>query len=186
MDKALETHLKVDDEISLRTWTVDDVDRALEIVLRNRDHLQTWMQWMTVDYSIEHAKKFIADAITSRIERKTLALAILRNDRLVGSTGFNRLDWLARVCEIGYWIDRDEEGKGIVTRACRRMIAYAFDDLKMNRVEIRCSAENVRSAAVPERLGFRKEGVLRQAELISGELHDFNLYGLLAQDPRLW
>jgi ribosomal-protein-serine acetyltransferase len=186
MDEELKTYFQVDDHIALRAWTENDVDRALEIVLRNREHLQSWMQWMTPDYSVEASKKFIADGIANRIERKTLALAILEDNRMVGSTGFNRLDWVARVCEIGYWIDRDEEGKGIITRACRTMIDYAFDSLEMNRVEIRCSTENVRSAAVPERLGFKKEGVLRQAEMLNGRAHDFCIYGLLAEDPRLW
>lgn len=186
MDKELETHFQIDDDISLRAWTENDIDSALEIVLRNREHLQTYMQWMTPDYSIDSAKKFIVDGIAHRLERKTLGLALLRGDRLIGSTGFNRLDWPARVCEIGYWIDRDEEGKGIITRACRTMIDYAFGQLEMNRVEIRCSTQNARSAAVPERLGFTKEGVLRQAEVLNGQAHDFCIYGLLAEDPRLW
>ncbi len=184
MDEELKTEFRLDDEIVLRAWREDDVDAALEIVLRNREHLQTYMQWATPDYSIESAKKFIADGIAHRLERKTLGLAVLRGDRLIGSIGFNRLDWAAHVCEIGYWIDLGEEGKGIITRACRTMIAYAFDRLEMNRVEIRCSTENARSAAVPERLGFTKEGVLRQAEMLSGRAHDFCIYGLLAEDPR--
>ena len=86
----------------------------------------------------------------------------------------------------GYWLDRGEVGKGVVTRACRTLIKYAFEELGMNRIEIQCSAENRRSAAVPERLGFTKEGVLRQAELRNGKLHDFSIYGLLAEDQRLW
>lgn len=186
MDKELETYFQVDDDISLRAWTEHDVDIAFEIVLRNREHLQTYMQWMTPDYSIESAKKFITDGIAHRLEKKTLGLALFRGDRLIGSTGFNRLDWPARVCEIGYWIDRDEEGKGIISRACRTMIDYAFQRLEMNRVEIRCSTENLRSTAVPERLGFTKEGVLRQAEVLNGRAHDFCIYGLLAEDTRLW
>jgi ribosomal-protein-serine acetyltransferase len=105
---------------------------------------------------------------------------------LIGSTGFNRLEWTAKVCEIGYWIDRDEEGKGTITKACRAMITYAFDELEMNRIEIRCSTENVRSAAVPERLGFKLEGTLRQAEVLNGHAHDFFIFGLLAEDERLW
>ncbi|HVF29492.1 MAG TPA: GNAT family protein [Pyrinomonadaceae bacterium] len=186
MDKELAKELRVDDEIVLRAWTEDDVESALEIVLRNREHLQTYMQWMTVDYSIQDARKFIYQGIAHRLEKKTLGLALVRGDQLIGSTGFNRLDWNALVCEIGYWIDKDEEGKGVITRACQAMIDYAFGELDMNRVEIRCSAENDRSAAVPERLGFKKEGHLRQAEMLNGRPHDFYIFGLLAHDPRLW
>jgi len=66
------------------------------------------------------------------------------------------------------------------------MIDYAFGEMEMNRVEIRCSAQNTRSAAIPERLGFTKEGLLRQAEVINGRPHDFLIFGLLAEDERLW
>ena len=185
MDKALRTEFKLDD-FEMRAWREDDVDAALEIVLRNREHLQTYMQWMTPDYSIESARKFIVEGIKNRLDRNTLGLALVRDGKLIGSTGFNRLDWAANVCEIGYWIDRGEEGKGTITKACKAMIDYAFDELKMNRVEIRCSTENSRSAAVPERLGFKLEGTLRQAEMLNGRPHDFHVFGLLAEDPRLW
>ena len=185
MGRELRTEFQVDD-LTMRAWREDDVDASLEIVLRNREHLQTYMQWMTDDYSIEHARKFIVEGIKNRLDKVTLGLALVRDGALIGSTGFNRLDWAARVCEIGYWIDRDSEGRGVVTRACRAMIEYAFDELEMNRIEIRCSAENERSAAIPKRLGFKLEGTLRQAEVLHGRAHDFLVFGLLAEDGRLW
>jgi ribosomal-protein-serine acetyltransferase len=79
-------------------------------------------------------------------------------------------------------MDRAEEGKGIISAACRVLIGYAFDELHLNRAEIRCATSNLRSAAIPERLGFRKEGVLRQSEFRDGQLHDFSIYGLLAEE----
>ena len=185
MDKELRTEFRLGD-LEMRAWREDDVEAALKIVLRNREHLQTYMQWMTPDYSIESARKFIVEGIKNRLDKITLGLAVIRDGRLIGSTGFNRLDWTAKVCEIGYWIDRDEEGKGTITKACKAMIDYAFDELEMNRVEIRCSTANSRSAAVPGRLGFKLEGTLRQAEVLNGQAHDFYIFGLLAEDPRLW
>ena len=59
---------------------------------------------------------------------------------------------------------------------------WVFDDLAFNRIEIRCSAENLRSAAIPQRFGFKLEGHLRQAEMRNGKLHDFLIYGLLASE----
>ena len=184
MDKELRTEFRLDDEIVLRAWCEDDIEIALDVVLRNREHLQAFMHWMTPDYSIEHSKQFLTDAIANRRERKNLGLGIFREDELIGSIGFVEFDWKSRRTEIGYWIDKAEEGKGIITRACRLLIEYAFTDLDMNRIEIRCSAVNQRSAAVPERLGFTKEGFLRQAEFRNGKFHDFYVFGLLAEDPR--
>lgn len=186
MDTGLSTEFVLDDEIKLRAWTENDIEDALEIVLRNRDHLQQYMHWMTPDYSIEHARKFLTEGIAARKDRKSLGLAIIQGSVLLGSIGFVEFDWKARKTEIGYWLDKRSEGQGIITRATRLLIDYAFNRLKMNRIEIQCSAENVRSAAVPERLGFKLEGYLRQSEFRNGKLHDFKIYGLLAEDPRLW
>lgn len=172
MDTELRTQFRLA-YFEMRAWREDDVEAALEIVLRNREHLQTYMRWMTPDYSAVDARKCLFEAIKDRLDKKTLGLALVRDGDLIGSTGFNRLDWNARVCEIGYWIDRQAEGKGVITKACQAMIDYAFGELEMNRVEIRCSTENTRSAAVPTRLGFKLEGKLRQAEVLHGRAHDF-------------
>ena len=186
MDIRLKTEFDLDNDIKLRAWTEDDIEAALDIVLRNREHLQQFMHWMTPDYSAEHARKFLTESIAARKDRKSLGLAIVHASVLIGSIGFVEFDWKGRKTEIGYWIDKNVEGRGIVTRATRLLIDYAFNELKMNRIEIQCSAENIRSAAIPERLGFKLEGYLRQSEFRNGKLHDFKIYGLLADDPRLW
>jgi ribosomal-protein-serine acetyltransferase len=184
MDKELKTEFRLDDGIVLRAWREEDVEIGLDAVLRNREHLRPYVHWMTDDYSIDHSRKFLTEAIANRKARTNLGLGIFRDERLIGSIGFVKFDWDARKTEIGYWLDKAEVGKGIVTRACRELITYAFEELGMNRIEIQCSAENLPSAAIPERLGFTKEGVLRQAHIRGGKLHDFNIYGLLAEDPR--
>ena len=182
MDTELKTFFRLDDEITLRAWEEADVEHGFETVMRNRGHLQAFMHWMTPDYSMESARKFNSEAIKKRKSRESLGLGIYRGKLLIGSIGFVGFDWKARKTDIGYWLVKEEEGKGIITRATRMLIGYAFDELELNRIEIQCSSQNLRSAAVPERLGFKKEGVLRQAEFRNGQLRDFSIYGLLAQD----
>lgn len=84
--------------------------------------------------------------------------------------------------EIGYWIDREEQGKGIVSAATVKLIAFAFDTIGINRIEIRCAADNRRSAAIPRRLGFQQEGCLRQSEFRNGRLRDFLVFGLIKSE----
>jgi ribosomal-protein-serine acetyltransferase len=93
-----------------------------------------------------------------------------------------KFSWHARRTELGYWIAQNEEGKGTISKACKLLIDYAFAELDLNRIEIRCSVENTRSAAIPERLGFTLEGVLRQSHMRNGRLHDFSIYGLLRSE----
>lgn len=182
MDARPMVSFRVEDQIELREFSADDAESVLAAVSSNYEHLRTFMLWMTPDYSLGSAREFIAQTQADRAERKGLGLGIFRGRTLIGSIGFVSFDWSAMKTEIGYWISQDEQGKGIISSACRTLIDFAINELKMNRIEIRCSAENVRSAAIPKRLGFQREGVLRQAEYRNGRLHDFEIYGLLASE----
>lgn len=186
MDAELINLLVVDHEITLRALEETDVDQMFGLVDSNRQHLRDFMHWMTPDYSIESAREFIQNAKDAILARKALSFGIFRKDKLIGAVGFVQFDWNSRKSEIGYWIDKAEEGQGIITRSTALLIEYAFEELKLNRIEIRCAAENIKSAAIPERLGFLREGRLRQSEYRNGRLHDFDVYGLLADDERVW
>jgi ribosomal-protein-serine acetyltransferase len=96
--------------------------------------------------------------------------------------GFNAIDWQNRRTEIGYWLAPPFQGRGVMTKTCRFLVAYAFAELNLNRVEILCAVENLRSRAVPERLGFREEGVLRQAEWVRDHFNDLVVYAMLAEE----
>ena len=180
--KELTTSFRLDDKLTLRTFIDVDAATVFETVWRDREHLQPFMHWMTPDYDLASAEEFIERSKKAIAEKSGQGFGIFRDEEFIGSIGFVYFDWKTRKTEIGYWIDKEDEGKGIVSSACRTLIDYAFDDLSMNRIEIRCSATNARSAAIPERFGFTKEGVLRQSEWRNGQLHDFNVYGLLASE----
>lgn len=117
-------------------------------------------------------------------ERTTFNLAIVEDGRLVGGIGLHRLDWQNLSTSVGYWIAEHAQGNGTVTRAVGALLDYAFATWELNRVEIRAGVENARSRAIPERLGFRDEGVLHQAERIGERFADHVVYAMLAADWR--
>ncbi len=176
------TVFQIDDQICLRPFRMEDADLVLKTVRENFEHLRSYMHWMVPDYSLRSAQEFIAASMAAANEKKSLGFGIFKEEHLLGSIGFVKFNWNAKSAEIGYWIAKSEEGKGLISKACETLINYAFRELGINRIEIRCSSENTRSAAVARRLGFRKEGVLRQSEWRNGRLHDFDIYGLLASE----
>ena len=105
--------------------------------------------------------------------------------RIAGCAGFAVIDPYARMGIIGYWLAREHQGRGLVTRAVSALIDHGFNELGLHRVQISAATDNVRSRAVPERLGFTQEGVLREAELVGDEYQDLAVYGLLATDQRV-
>jgi len=103
--------------------------------------------------------------------------------RIAGCAGFALIEPPARVGVVGYWLAEEHEGRGLVTRAVSALIDHGFSELNLHRVEIRAATNNARSRAVPERLGFTQEGVLREADVVGDEYVDLVVYGLLATDP---
>ncbi len=85
---------------------------------------------------------------------------------------------------MGYWARERYRGKGLMTAACRALVAHAFGELGPNRVSIACATENEKSCAIAERLGFQREGVVRQAKWLYVRFVDHVVYAALASEWR--
>jgi ribosomal-protein-serine acetyltransferase len=175
-------HFLIDEEIELRPFVESDAEMVFEIVTANLDHLHTHLHWATKDYNLENAREFIRRAETASAEKKNQTFGIFSGGKLIGVIGFVKFNWASRRTEIGYWIAKDYEGRGIVTKSCKELINYAFEKLDMNRIEIRCAMENTRSRAIPEKLNFKLEGVLRQSEWRHTRFYDMAIYGMLREE----
>ena len=152
------------DEFHLRRYTRDDAQELHEAVKATYDELHPWMPWCVAPVKIEDQVDFI--------ERGLLAWATGRafDYRISDADGaqIGAISLMDRVgpgaLEIGYWLRTDATGGGIITRAVRRLTEIALGLPAISRIEIHCDAANVRSAAVPKRLGFRLEAVLERQE----------------------
>jgi ribosomal-protein-serine acetyltransferase len=111
-----------------------------------------------------------------------LVFVIVHEQKVCGLIGFKGMDKLNKKLEIGYWLAENKQGKGIMRRACHTMIAYAFEKLRMNRVEIRVGVGNERSQKIPQKLGFTLEGVQRHGEFLNDHFHDLEVYSLLRSE----
>jgi ribosomal-protein-serine acetyltransferase len=100
----------------------------------------------------------------------------------VGVIGHHGIDRRIRATELGHWLAANAQGRGVMTRSCRALVKHAFEELGLNRVVIRCATENLRSRAIPLRLGFRHEGVLRDAEWLYDHYVDDDVFAMLARD----
>ena len=175
---------KIDDETELRLIEPRDAEALNALLEQSFDHLWEWSAWLKHERSIETTRAFIKRNLTRVGEDDGYALAIWHRGEMAGQIEYNYIDWTNRTTEIGYWLGASFQGRGIVTKSCRALIEHAFDALKLNRVEMRCAVENRRSRRVPERLGFRQEGVLVQAEWMHDHFHDLVVYALLAREWR--
>ena len=153
-----------------------------ELASANRGHLGTWLPWLEHMESEEFIRKFIEASSQRNSEGTEFAFVILKENKIVGRIGIYKIDTQNKSGEIGYWLAKDEEGKGVVSDASRKLIDWCFDGLQLNRIEIRCIGENVRSECIPVRLKFEYEGTIRQAELLNGKFHDLKVYSMLREE----
>jgi ribosomal-protein-serine acetyltransferase len=174
--------LKVKDDTELRLFAEEDAEEIFQLVKGNYEHLHPFLHWVTEDYSLEGARDFIGQTQKAFAENASRTFGIFQYEKIVGVIGFVKFNWQSKRTEIGYWIDKNREGEGIATGSCRVLINYAFEELGMNRIEIRCAMENVRSRAIPERLNFKLDGVLRQSEWRHTRFFDMAIYSMLADE----
>ena len=163
----------------LRLLEEADAEEFYGLVERNRAHLAAWMPW-AADQTLEGTRAFIRTTEQRHAANNGFETAVVLDERIVGATGFAGIDWVARSTSIGYWLDEGHQGRGIITGAVKALVEHAFGELQLHRVEIRAAAGNRRSRAIPERLGFEQEGVLREAERVGDSYQDLVVYGLLA------
>jgi ribosomal-protein-serine acetyltransferase len=173
--------LRVDDEIELRLVEERHIDALQALIERNLDHLRTWMPWIHDGASREDLASWVRLSLQRHAEGGGFYAAIWHRREIGGTLGLD-IDRRQRSGEIGYWLDRDLQGRGVMIRAVRAVVDECFGDLGLHRVEILCSPQNVRSCAIAQRLGFVREGTLREAERIGDRYQDLAVYGMLAPD----
>ena len=112
-----------------------------------------------------------------------IAVRLVANWCLVGWVNL-LIDSPARAAEVGYWVDAEFEGRGLVTQAVSVVLDQAFGSLGLHRVELQTTTNNTRSRSIAQRLGFTQEGVRRDAAAFLGGSRDVVVYGLLASEWR--
>lgn len=176
--------LDAGDGLVLKHFSLDDAQVIHERVQANRERLSRYLPWAERSGGIEDTLRFLLDASIARQAGQWLVYGLWQDGEFVGAAGTHDIDHTDHHFSIGYWISRSAEGRGIVTRACRRLIRLAFEELGMERVEIRVAVGNERSCAIAERLGLKLEGVLRHAQKLPSGYADIRVYSILRSEFR--
>ena len=173
---------RVDKDVALALLEEQHAPELFRLVDRNRAYLRRWLPWLDQNTKVEHTAAFIQASLRQFAARDGLACGIVFRGALAGVAGLHRIDWPSRRTSIGYWIAEAHEGQGLVTRACNGLLGYVFGELGLHHVEIACAPGNIRSCAIAERLGFVREGVLRQREWLYDHFVDHAVYGMTASE----
>ena len=141
--------------------------------------------WSHVPFTREEQARELLAAIEKAFAEKSLfqwGVALRDGDRVIGTCTLSSVDVSNRRAELGYALGRAHWGQGLMREALDRLLAYAFGDLGLRRLEADVDPRNAASIALLERLGFRREGHLRERWMVAGEVQDSLFYGLLRRE----
>jgi RimJ/RimL family protein N-acetyltransferase len=174
--------LKLETErLVLRPYSDDDVP-ALVRLAGAREVAATTLR-IPHPYTEQNAREFLAicrDEAADQPETR-FAITLRSNGQFCGGIGFRR-DPAHQHAELGYWLGVPFWGKGYATEAARAMIEYGFKTLGLYRIYASHLAENVASGHVLQKIGMKREGLLRGHICKWEKFHDLEFYGMLRSD----
>ena len=192
--------LKIDEEIHLRNIHPDDSETLFNLIEQNRARLHLWIDPYALPKTAKAARLFTIhclinyygdpigpselDQYIHELEHyfppvhHPLDLGVWFRGELVGSVSMSHLEDSYTAVEFGYWITREHEGKGIITRCISALMDYAMDNMDIQRFVIGCAVNNQRSRAVPERLGYRLHAIQPNKEVVGEFVYDRAIYGI--------
>jgi ribosomal-protein-serine acetyltransferase len=163
----------------LEPWQAAEFHAHVDAV---REHITPWIPFATRVVDVASARDFLHRYAHGQATDTGRVYGIWLDGSLIGGTLFRTFDAASGVCEVGVWLSPDAQGRGLVTRAVRLMIDWAFRVRGLHRVEWRNDATNLRSRAVAQRLGMSLDGVLRSSFELGGSRRDLEVWSLLAHE----
>lgn len=178
---TLPTPVLETERLTLRPFTVEDSDDLFALqsdpfVLRYWDS-PPWGERSRVDRFLDGCRRMAEEGSGARV------VVERTSDRaFVGWCTFNGWNPEPRSASLGYCLAQAAWGHGYATEAARALLGWAYDALDLNRVQAEADTRNAASARVLEKLGFVREGTLREDCVVDGVVSDSWVYGLLRRD----
>jgi ribosomal-protein-serine acetyltransferase len=174
-----------DGNLALRVVTPDDALAVLELNIAEFDHLKQGKHQDQVGTTHAEVEATLSHQNRARLSGRLLRLGIWeRRDNTDHLIGFIMLTSIEQTTEpvlsLSYALAEGHQGRGIMTRMCGHVLGYSFETCHARRVQLIAAPDNTRSIALAERLGFEREGLLREAATTGEHAFDVFIFGLLA------
>ena len=155
-----------------------------EAVETSRWHLERWLPWVPFNNSPEASQRYAEACASDWDAGRAVRFAIRdrQTRQLEGVVGLDSCVHLHRSCELGYWLRREATGRGLMSEAARACVDFALHRMGVQRIRCAAATDNHQSLRVIARLGFKFEGIARQAEFVGARWLDHAVFSRLAGD----
>jgi RimJ/RimL family protein N-acetyltransferase len=170
--------------IIIRPHRLSDVEACYSAVRESIDELSPWMHWCHSEISLHEIKDWIDSRPQKWENDEGYHFAIINSETksFIGNCGLDHVDLQNRVAEIGYWVRKSCTREGIATCASKLVLDFAFHFLKLQRVEFIIAAKNIISQRVAEKLGAKREGLLRRRLNVRDIIYDAYVFSIIRDD----
>ena len=168
-------------DLELRSVAPADARVLDALIAADHERLARFMPW-AAGQTIESTREFIVRSLQQEAADDGFQAVLVVDGSIAGIAGYHRIDRANLTTTIGYWLASAYEGRGLMTAAVAALVDHAFRAWGLHRLELRIAPDNERSRALAARLGFREEGVLREAERFGDEHRDLIMHSLLASE----
>jgi len=173
--------IQVNQSITLKILRNGDASIIFEAMNNNRLFLRKWLPFVDATKTVSDTQAFVK-SIVDDVERRQEVFTLWYNNEFAGLLGLKDIDYLNHKVEFGYWLIEKMCGKGIMSSAVEKLISFCYEELGMNRIQIKCAVGNDKSIAIPKRLGFTFEGIERAGEKHGNKYFDLEVYSLLKKE----
>ncbi len=175
-------YIQISSKLRLEIIKLNMAEVIFEAINRDREYLKEWLPFIEETQQVAQTEEFIRTIVSQRGKKRDEVFTIWYNQEFAGLIGFKDTDWINHKTELGYWLTEKMQGKGIATACAEGLLKIAFRKMGMNRVQIKVACGNVKSASIPNRLGFHFEGTERAGEFHHGKYLDLKIYSFLKSD----
>jgi len=172
--------VKIKEGLYLDKLKSQDTIELFELVDKNRPYLKKTLPWLDYSTTIKDSENFISQS-NDNFLNKSLILGI-KSRKLIGIISFHTIDWQKKEAEIGYWLDEEMQGKGIITISCKHLINLGFNDLGLEKIVISASTTNIKSQSIAKRLGFQEKCIIKDQEFLYDHYVDHILFSKTSED----
>ncbi len=169
------------EEITLQEITYKDCKAFFELMSNNRHLLARYFP-ITVDNTrtLIGTEYYVQSLLKKRDNNEMICLTIYHQKKMIGLFHIKSIDWRIPKCELAYFMDHSYQGKGLMSVLMKKVIAICFDDLKMNKLFVKISPDNISSHKLALKNGFEAEGLLKKEfRTETGDLIDLEYLGLV-------
>jgi RimJ/RimL family protein N-acetyltransferase len=173
-----------DGRIILRPIRNEDAEQLYEAISNSIQELSPWLSFLHPDYSIKDTKEWLARRDQEWLDGVDYSFAIIdcENGTLLGGCGLNNISSEFKMANVGYWVRTNRTKQGVATAATLMLSRFGFEELGLNRIEIMAEVDNKKSQRVAEKVGAKREGILRNRICFRGSVRDVFMFSLIPDD----